>query len=153
MRSRHFACGGTRKGNTTTRSIHTTPDSDQLLSTAMDDKNHALPTKDFVTVDELCELFGLARITINGWLQTGELPHYRLGPRTIRISRADLDAFLAERRLTGMPGRLGDDGRLIQSADDLPADAGNSHATPRSGNIRSSCSSPDEAPEDRTAAA
>jgi len=110
----------------------------------MDDMNHALPAKDFLTVDELCELFGLARITINGWLQTGELPHYRLGPRTIRISRADLDAFLAERRLRGMPGRLGEDGRLIDIDDDRPSPE----------EIRSRCSSPaEEVGDSRTAAA
>jgi excisionase family DNA binding protein len=145
MQSKYFSRLGARQGERATHSIHTTPDSDQLLSAGMNDMNHALPAKDFLTVDELCELFGLARITVNGWLQTGELPHYRLGPRTIRISRADLDAFLAERRLTGMPGRLGEDGRLIEDdAQVIEVD--------RPEKIRSKHSAPAES-DSRTAAA
>jgi excisionase family DNA binding protein len=119
-----------------------TPVSDQLLSAGMEENHHASSEKDFATIEELCERFDVARVTVDGWIQSGELPHYRLGPRTIRISRADLEEFLARRRWVGPP-RAGDDGRLLDAAKDH---------TPPPENIRSKHSSPAES-DSRTAAA
>lgn len=68
----------------------------------MDTNKHASPLGEFLTIDDICGLFGLTRATVDGWLDAGELAHYRLGPRTIRIKRSDLEEFLEQRR-SGSP--------------------------------------------------
>lgn len=40
---------------------------------------------------------------VRGWLRAGTLPSSKLGPRTQRVSRADLDAFVLRFRI-GRPG-------------------------------------------------
>lgn len=70
----------------------------------MDTNKHASPLGEFLTIDDICGLFGLTRATVDGWLDAGELAHYRLGPRTIRIKRSDLEEFLEQRRSGSTPG-------------------------------------------------
>lgn len=111
----------------------------------MDENNHAVDDADLLanllTVAEVEEMLRVNRATIEGWFASGDLPHYRLGPKTIRIARADLEDFLANRRLTSLPG----------SRFDKPADAPNSPAIPE--NIRSKHSAPRDGDSSRTAAA
>lgn len=64
----------------------------------MEDEHHALDDLDFLTVEETEKICRVTRATVDGWLGAGELGHYRLGPRTIRIATADLEQFLLERR-------------------------------------------------------
>jgi len=64
----------------------------------MEENNHASSNIEYLTVARVQELFTVTRATVEGWLESGELPHYRLGPRTIRIARPDLDEFIAARR-------------------------------------------------------
>ena len=114
----------------------------------MDENNHAVDDADLLanllTVAEVEERLRVNRATIEGWFASGDLPHYRLGPKTIRIARSDLEAFLANRRKTSLPG----------SRFDKTSDARNSHATSPAEDIRSRCSSPpEEAGDSRTAAA
>lgn len=49
---------------------------------------------DLLTKAEAAELLGVSPATISRWLKEGRLPAYRLGPRAVRIRRADLDDLL-----------------------------------------------------------
>jgi excisionase family DNA binding protein len=111
------------------------------MSVGMDEQHHAAGDLDMLTVAELERMLRVNRATVEGWLASGALPHYRLGPKTIRIARPDLEVFLAERRLTSaLPGsRLNP---IDEAATSSPED------------IRSRCSSPEEeVGSSRTAAA
>lgn len=48
------------------------------------------------TVDEVAAILGVSTRSIYDWIKAGALPAKRLGPgrRLIRISQADLEAFL-----------------------------------------------------------
>jgi excisionase family DNA binding protein len=109
----------------------------------MDSNNHAPEENDFATVEEVQKRCRVTRKTVEAWIESGELPHYRLGPRTIRIAVADLEQFLEARRFAGLPPNL------RTSAEAVP-DARNSHGIPE--NIRSKHSAPAES-DSRTAAA
>jgi excisionase family DNA binding protein len=104
----------------------------------MDANYHAPKRNAFATVEETQKYCRVTRKTVEGWIESGELPHHRLGPRTIRIAWADLEKFLAERRYFGLPPGLRHES---STPDESPED------------IRSRCSSPGEVPDDRTAAA
>ncbi len=52
------------------------------------------PETDLLTKAEAAKLLKVSPVTISRWLKQGRLPAYRLGPRAIRIRRADLDALL-----------------------------------------------------------
>lgn len=49
---------------------------------------------EFLTVDEVAELLKLNQQTVRNMIDRAEMPAVRVGPRRIRIRRADLDAFL-----------------------------------------------------------
>jgi excisionase family DNA binding protein len=83
----------------------------------MSEDHLASPNNEFTTVAGICAQLDVARPTVEAWLASGELAHYRLGPRIIRIRHRDLEDFLEARRHSGAP--------------DLAAE-----------NIRSRCSSP-----------
>jgi len=111
----------------------------------MEENNHALTDDPFVSVDYVMKFFGLSRVTVESWLASGELPHYRLGPRTIRIARADLERFIADRRRTTLLTR--DEVKELQSGSkttDIPTG---------SEDIRNRCSAPGEEAPAREAAA
>jgi excisionase family DNA binding protein len=120
------------------------------MSVGMDEQHHAAGNLDMLTVAELERMLRVNRATVEGWLASGALAHYRLGPKTIRIARPDLEEFLANRRLTSaLPGS-----RLNPTTDEeSPSGARNAPATGSPENIRSRCSSPEQASDDRTAAA
>jgi excisionase family DNA binding protein len=114
----------------------------------MDANHHASEANDFVTVAEVEKRCRVTRATVEGWIESGELPHYRLGPRTIRIALADLEEFLTARRYAGLPPGL------RNTTDELPSDARKSRTTTAAEDIRSRCSSPaEEVGDSRTAAA
>jgi excisionase family DNA binding protein len=48
-------------------------------------------------VDAVAEQLGVSTKTVRRWIAAGDLPVYRLG-RQLRISEADLAAFIAQRR-------------------------------------------------------
>jgi excisionase family DNA binding protein len=119
----------------------------------MDEQHHAAADLDMLTVAELEKLLRVNRATVEGWLASGALAHYRLGPKTIRIARADLEEFLANRRLTSaLPGsRL----NPLDDAASASEDIRSRYSAPETTeNIRSRCSSPEEeVGTSRTAAA
>mgnify|MGYP001608761982 FL=1 len=58
----------------------------------------------YLTIGDVCDRLGIDRRTVSRWLSAGELPAIRLSPRgqgRIRIDPADLERFLAERRIGG----------------------------------------------------
>ena len=52
------------------------------------------PETDLLTKAEAAKLLKVSPVTISRWLKQGRLPAYRLGPRAIRIRRADLNDLL-----------------------------------------------------------
>lgn len=54
--------------------------------------------KDWLRVPEAAELLGLPRIRCYELIQRGELPAVRIGERSIRVNRRELERFLLENR-------------------------------------------------------
>ena len=53
--------------------------------------------KEFLTIDELSEYLNLKRSTLYSMVESGQLPHYRVG-RRIRFKRNDLDRWMESHR-------------------------------------------------------
>ncbi len=53
------------------------------------------PDADLLTMAEAAEALRVSQVTVARWLKQGRLPSYRLGPRAVRIRRADLAAVLS----------------------------------------------------------
>lgn len=49
---------------------------------------------DLITVAEAADLLRVSTVTIKRWLKQGRLPAYHVGPRAIRLRRADLAAVV-----------------------------------------------------------
>jgi excisionase family DNA binding protein len=54
--------------------------------------------REWLTVPELALLLGVPRTRAYELIQRGELPAVRLGERTIRVNREELERFLLEER-------------------------------------------------------
>ena len=54
--------------------------------------------RDYYTVAEAARLLRVSRPTVWRWIDSGRLPAYRVGGRTIRIRRADLEAAIEPAR-------------------------------------------------------
>ena len=52
------------------------------------------PEKEMLTADEVAEYMNVHVRTVRNWINSGELPFIRIGPRGYRISRTDLLAFI-----------------------------------------------------------
>ena len=50
--------------------------------------------REFYTVSEAARMLDVSRTTIWRWIDEGKLPAYRVGGRTIRIRRQDVDEML-----------------------------------------------------------
>ncbi len=58
--------------------------------------------KEWLKVPEAAELLGLPKTRAYELIQQGELPGVRIGERSIRVNRAELERFLLEtRRIAG----------------------------------------------------
>jgi len=53
--------------------------------------------KDFLTIDELSEYLSIKRSTLYSMVESGELPHYRIG-RLIRFERSEVDRWVESNR-------------------------------------------------------
>lgn len=73
---------------------------------------------ELLTVAEVAEELRLVPQTVRNMIDRGELPALRVGSRRVRIARADLDAFLGQRRrLSGRSERrVAYDGALETAA-------------------------------------
>ena len=49
---------------------------------------------EFLSVAQAAKLLGVSHSTVWRWVDADELPAYRIGPKTIRIRREDLDAVI-----------------------------------------------------------
>jgi len=50
-----------------------------------------------MTLNQVAAQIHVSRTTLYEWRQRGLLPFVRLGPRSVRVRKTDLDAFLAAR--------------------------------------------------------
>jgi excisionase family DNA binding protein len=53
--------------------------------------------REFLTIDELSEYLNLKRSTLYSLVESGELPHYRVG-RLVRFKRDDIDQWMEAHR-------------------------------------------------------
>lgn len=53
--------------------------------------------RDYYSIAQAAELLGVSRVSIWRWIRAGHLPASRVGPRTTRIARVDLERLTAER--------------------------------------------------------
>lgn len=56
-----------------------------------------LEAAEWLTVHDVARLLDVSASTVRAWVDDGLVVH-TLGPRTIRVGRAELDRFLATRR-------------------------------------------------------
>jgi excisionase family DNA binding protein len=56
-------------------------------------------TEPLLTYRQLERELGVKKNTLFYWVSKGEIPHVRLGARTVRFRRSDLEAWLASRRV------------------------------------------------------
>ena len=57
------------------------------------------PSDRLLKIPEVAQRLGIAQWTAWDYCRSGILPHIRLTPRTIRVSEADLEAYLRNRKL------------------------------------------------------
>lgn len=53
-----------------------------------------LREKDYYTVSEAAAHLGVSNATVWRWIESGKLSAYRVGPKNIRIKKADLEAVI-----------------------------------------------------------
>jgi excisionase family DNA binding protein len=54
--------------------------------------------KEFFTIEQLSEYLNLKRSTLYLQVETGQIPHYRIG-RLLRFKKAEIDEWLASHRI------------------------------------------------------
>lgn len=59
------------------------------------------------TTDRVAEILGVTPYTVRKWIREGRLGGTKLGRNTVRVSRADLEAFLAGRTSVSDPSDSG----------------------------------------------
>ena len=59
---------------------------------------------DFVTVREAAETLGVSPSTVWRWVDAGNLPASRVGPKAIRIRRGDVEAAIRPRQINSARG-------------------------------------------------
>jgi excisionase family DNA binding protein len=67
-------------------------------ATVKDGSNMETTEKEWLKVPEAAELLGLPKTRGYELIQQGELPAVRIGERTIRVNRSELERFLLESR-------------------------------------------------------
>lgn len=77
------------------------------------------PATDLLTIAETARQLKVSTITVQRWLKQGRLRAYRLGPRSIRIRRSDLnDLLVPASRELGHPTVKGE--KIYTSMEDIP---------------------------------
>jgi excisionase family DNA binding protein len=70
-------------------------------ATVKDGSNMETTEKEWLKVPEAAELLGLPKTRAYELIQQGELPAVRIGERSIRVNRLELEKFLLENRRVG----------------------------------------------------
>lgn len=52
---------------------------------------------EFLTIAATAAFFGVSRQSIYNWIAAGAISTVRIGPRTVRVTRAEIDRFIAAR--------------------------------------------------------
>jgi excisionase family DNA binding protein len=79
------------------RKVNSTTDPDHLVSNlSIGKKSPAL--EEVYTVQEVAQNLKVSERTVRNWIESGELPAFPIGKRGYRISRADLQAFIDQRK-------------------------------------------------------
>ena len=60
-------------------------------------RQHKTRSGTWVTVDEVAEALGVHRRTVRRWIERGDLPAHRVGPRLLRVRVEDLEALAGGR--------------------------------------------------------
>ncbi len=61
------------------------------------DKESSVPSR-LLSLREAAHYLGLSYWSVRGWVESGRLLAVRLGPKLIRVERADLDRMIADRK-------------------------------------------------------
>lgn len=72
---------------------------------ALEPRAHEEPNKTWLTVPEAAEELRIPRTRCYELIQCGELPAVRIGERSIRVNRAELERFLLECRRIAAPAK------------------------------------------------
>ena len=67
-------------------------------ATVKDGSNMETTEREWLKVPQVAELLGLPKTRAYELIQQGELPAVRIGERSIRINRVELERFLLENR-------------------------------------------------------
>lgn len=92
----------------------------------------AADEQDYYSISRAATLLGVSRVTVWRWIAAGRLPVWRLGHRTARIRRADLERLLVPGNLPDVDHRASL-ARAIDGADSgrtLPAPGGEGNGHP-----------------------
>jgi excisionase family DNA binding protein len=71
------------------------------------------PTSEWMTQQDVANLFHITVVTVHTWIKQDRLPAYRFGPKMIRIKRSDVEALIAPLPTTLWPGAT------MQKLDDI----------------------------------
>src|SRR5579884_383964 len=74
-------------------------------STAIDGPTERAAEPPYYSIGQAAALLGVSRVSVSRWIRAGRLPVARLGHRTVRIKREDLERILAQDGPSG--SRLG----------------------------------------------
>jgi excisionase family DNA binding protein len=72
---------------------------------APDSRAHEEPSKSWLTVPEAANELRIPRSRCYDLIQRGELPAVRIGERSIRVNRPELERFLLESRRIAPPAK------------------------------------------------
>lgn len=72
---------------------------------------------EIMTPKQVAEYLQVHSKTVYDWIASGELPSIKLGPRSIRIKKSDIDDFLMERHSNSVLEEAKDKGARISTKD------------------------------------
>lgn len=55
--------------------------------------------KRFLSIIELAEFLGIPRLTIYQWIHQRKIPHIKLGHKTVRFDREQIERWLEEKKV------------------------------------------------------
>jgi excisionase family DNA binding protein len=68
----------------------------------------------YLTVEQVADELSVTRVTVRRWINNGELPAAKAGPRRWAIRRSDLNRFLVPGGRSGQPGHASENPSFIE---------------------------------------